>query len=632
MPSLLQIIIESIAYQAVFYGFYFVARRENNTFIFRRLYLLTTPVIAILLPLVMISFSPEPPKTVNLSRLNLETWLVNRLPDLEITVSDILKTAYLLGFAVFSFRLTDRLWEVRRLFLDKYHQPFSLHAWQGSPVACFSHFFWYGKSMNEERRHAWALRWLPLPYWSTLEVVWMEAITAVFWFNPLVHLFKYQLREVHRGTDFPERGPQCFSFYRGFYALCFFVALAVMAGKPELPSARAGKCLEAWCDHVLLTYEKPGTHTYRIEWGSISLLLEKFANPNGFAGEIEVELTDFQQILSKEFKVFRDEKRVKTGILSVVYESPGTGERAYINDIDPGKIVLKDRRSGKIYNDSLLQGDELMLFGEAEDIYLSKILVRIKDPDAAYIPPVKVPAFNYLEPKFGWQIVARAGKRTLVKIDPTQTGIEKIAGLYTDAGRYEIVNIPGFRTNRRYLGENDALFREGSIAEVSIAHALPDPLYLLEFQGYQNQETILVWGEMTANPSSENYSLEQFAGSFAQPLKLEVGGKTLPIQSFEVIIANKKDIPTGYLTDNVRHSVLQEAFSRLQPETSIYFDRIIVKDGGIDMLFPAAFGFHLGNKTMPIPGKKTEHNSPILIHFGEKTTVAQPFSVQPSKD
>src|SRR5690606_8949838 len=105
--------------------------------------------------------------------------------------------------------------------------------------------------------------------------------------------------------------------------------------------------------------------------------LQKYAHPNGYEASADIQLEDFREILKKEMKVLQDTLSLENGILSIIYRNKDGERHAYINDINRQQVLLRDRRNEKVYNDSLTYGDELIIFGEMGDIYLSKISLRI---------------------------------------------------------------------------------------------------------------------------------------------------------------------------------------------------------------------------------------------------------------
>ncbi len=236
-----------------------------------------------------------------------------------------------------------------------------------------------------------------------------------------------------------------------------------------------------------------------------------------------------------------------------------------------------------------------MLFGDSEVIYLSRVEIRIKDPEAGYVPLIFVPEVSSLEAHMHYQIVARRGKRALVKIDSDHPNAARILQLYGDSRQYEIVYLPGFRTNRHYLTEAETLASKVAAANTDLTFMERDAFYLPEYQTYQGKEVRMVWGGMTAATSSKNYSLDSFLLSLTNEPRLLVGEDTLELVSFELIIAGKNRTARSYQTYRIGDLNLRGVFQNLQENTSVYFDKIVVKDSRDNLLlFPAAFAFNIG--------------------------------------
>ena len=597
MPSFPQFLLESFLCLLLFAGCYQWTLNSTRAFRVKRWYLRLMPTAALGFPLFSVFFVENqtlPPDEI--SKMAIEKWLAIEIPEFSISVATVLLAVFFVGFAISAFRLMDRFWAAGQFLNKKNNRPAYAVGWQGNPTALFSQLIFSWDLWTDDQKNAWADKWLPIHPAFAGEVLLVEIFTALNWWNPVAHWYRNRWKKIYH-IDFEQPANQPAAAWKFAGALLPLVAAAsffVVVPARNSPTHIVGQRAEIWADKIIFEHKKPSANNYVLEWGALSIPLKKYANPNGFEGSAEVQLTDFQQILKKEIKIYRGSQLLKPGTLSVLFRS-GAGEQAYINDIDPKGVVLKDRRKDKIYNDKLDFGDELVLFGETEDIYLSRIRIRIIDPNAGYEPVVDVPDIDHHDADFSFQIVGRAGKRSLVKVDSEQPNVWHILELYQDSSRYEIVRIPGFRTNRRYMTENEALLSKFSASEFDLTAGLPDVNYLPEYQDYQNQEVSLHWGSLEAAPSSGNYTVEHFIVSANEDPALWIGEKKFKLEAFEIIIAGKNGIPFGYRTDRVDYFSLRQALSSIQPETSVYFDRIVVKDeDGIVKLFPAAFAFHVG--------------------------------------
>jgi len=598
MPSFPQYLLESFLCLLLFAGFYRHVMKNTPAFQVKKWYLRLVPVAAYGLPLLtFFSFENQPVSSIKTSPMSLSKWLPADLPEFALSASTVVLAVFFFGFVISAFRLMDKCWAICQFLTEKNNRPRYGFGWQGAATACFSQLAFSWEHWDEDKKGKWADEWLPIHPVFAWEFFWVEIFCLLNWWNPVAHWYRRSWAHLYR-LDFESPAhPPLPAWKLAGVTLPLVVAASyfLVIPQPYSPTYLTGQRAGTWADQVVFEHKKPLPVSYTIEWGTFTIPLKKYANPNGYEGTLEIELTDFQQILKEEIKIYRGGQPLKPGTLSILYRSGATGEQVYINDVDPLGIVLKDRRKDEIYNDRLGFGDEIVIFGETEDIYLSSIQFHIKDPKAGYEPVVNVPGIDHHDPDFTFQIVVRSGERTLVKLDSEHPNAWRILEMYRDSGQYEIVKIPGFRTNRRYVTVHETLLSKVSATGFDLAVGLPDVNYLPEYLDYQNQIISLHWDSLVAAPSSENYTPEQFANSANVEPVLWIGEKRFRLEAFEIIIAGKSGTPFGYRTDRLAYPSLQHALGHLLPETSVYFDRIVIRDGdGSLKLFPASFAFHAG--------------------------------------
>ncbi|MEZ4959694.1 MAG: hypothetical protein R2830_07750 [Saprospiraceae bacterium] len=605
MPIFLAYLLESSFWWLVFMVCYYWMGNGPIHFTFKRWYLRLVPLFAYLIPLASLDVGryAHLEGLISKSAIDPINWFQFNIPSVTVTLGSILLIIYFIGFMVALLSMTDRFWEIGLFLKSNGNRPLSAFGWQRNPTTCFSRLIFSWPILDETKRKQWAGSWLPIHPVFAWEAFSIEGILAIHWWHPVVRAWGSQWRRLYLTQDSfaakPAPKPSYLLKLSGLAGAAGLVALLLSFTNQQGGLVyRLSNNFANLANLVLFKYEKEQILPvqYSFAWGDLMIPLHKFASPNGYEASLDVQFSDFQQNFSKELKILRNGKPLETGIISIIYKAKNVGKFAYINDIDPKNVLLWDRRDGKVYNDSLGLGDELTIFGESGEIYISKVTIRISDPGAMYQPAVMVPEINRLAPSFCFQVIARPGQRALVKVDKSDPKAEHILNMYRDVSRYEIVNIPGFRTNRRYLTEADALFKKGTFTEVELAPAGLNVDYLPEYQDYQDNQVVLRWGDMEAGPSSYNYPLDSFQVSAKKEIQLRVGDRQLPIISFECIIASKTVAPYGFKSDRLDHPALLFALDGIAPETSIYFDRIIVKsEEGQLKLFPAAFVFNVAD-------------------------------------
>lgn len=622
MPTFPQFVLESLAAFLILLGHYRLTHSASRSFRGKRWQLRLIPIFAYLLPLVPALFSdPEIAAALpqNVQVMSIGRLLDFHLPAFSINISSLILAVYFVGVVVSSFRLADRYWLVSQFLQEKGNHPTGPTAWQAMPTALMSYLILNWQYLDEHEKEKWAMRWLPLHPVFGWEALLVELLVVVNWWNPLAYRYRSCWADLYAAWQVERKSGLGFLTINslGFTTLASGIALLFALLPSNLsPTHRVGELADRFFKKTIYenTTERP--HEYTLAWGDVKLPLKKYANPNGYSAELEVELTDFQDIIKEELRIYRDGEPMKPGTLSFTYRSYQTGAHAYINGIDPKKVKLLQRQTGVVFNDSLGLGDELVLFGDAEDIYLSRIEIRIKDPNAGYEPAFLVPQISHLEANMPYQIVLRRNKRALVKIDPNHPNVERILQLYSDERQYEIVEIPGFRTNRHYLTEAESLASKVE-AVSSLTLFEKDAYYLPEYLGYQNKDVRMIWGQMEAAPSNDNYELDSFLLSIDREPQLLVGEDTLTIISFEVTIVGKNRPAKGFRAYRTGDLAIKDALLSVTNETSVFFEKIVVAVGEerSRQLFPASFAFNVGK-----PGKHHTDTNNQRLHLPNKAT------------
>jgi hypothetical protein len=187
--------------------------------------------------------------------------------------------------------------------------------------------------------------------------------------------------------------------------------------------------------------------------------------------------------------------------------------------------------------------------------------------------------------------------------------------LYVASEQYQIVHIPDFNTNRRFVDVAARLFSEDEIEENYLSIARFDINVLPEYQAFQSQLVQLDWGEMIANPSSENYITKDFKTSYSKELNLKIGEESFDIQSFRLILKEKKQAAIAYHSEKIKESSLLHFLRKIIPETSIYFDDLIIQKNGQYFYLPINFVFNIGKDTdkFTLTVKRSDDDTPKSI-------------------
>ena len=340
---------------------------------------------------------------------------------------------------------------------------------------------------------------------------------------------------------------------------------------------------------------------YYLLWGSIQIPIEKYANPNGYKGKIQLEIETFKQIMDLPIQLFKtaSNEAMPLEIYTLHkyanrwrgpqwFSEPATEEP---NQLDPNTVAS--------IRPNLQKGDQisLSLSSTNDEVYISQALIKMKDPFEAYQPAVKVRRPKTTETPFSFQVISQ-GKKQVLRMDTSNEKTKHILDLYAPRPNYKILHIPHFETHRRLLIQEDNLFDEKTIRYSELIDNDFDIWTLSEFCDFHQKKVKLEWGEMLANPSSKNYAIDTFRRSHAVPLKLVVENEVIPIKGFNIIIKNGEKSPIRFITTHLGVSSILKKLQEVGARSSIYFDNIIVQGKDNRPLhFPIDFVFNIDEPT-----------------------------------
>ncbi|MCE7041984.1 M56 family metallopeptidase [Dyadobacter sp. CY312] len=193
----------------LFYGCYWLLFRNHTFFRWNRLYLLFTLLVSFAVPLI--SF-PETEVVVAIPKV---TYLISDAP--EITVistqpiqesfpwNEILIAVYLLGFTFMLGRLIEGLFKLVKIIARNEHISFDdytliLLPHSQSATGSFSFFKWLIMSYQDYTYHLDTIlrhEAVHIRQHHSMDVMLIEIIKTVFWFNPALWFYKKSLQEIH---------------------------------------------------------------------------------------------------------------------------------------------------------------------------------------------------------------------------------------------------------------------------------------------------------------------------------------------------------------------------------------------------------------------------------------------------
>ena len=216
-------LIESSLYLLLFLVIYHFAIKNLTYFSWMRAYLLTSLSLSLILPMIKLPehwsdliFSPnfyDKPFSINilkpligLAPKSIESGIQTSSHfNIWATLIFVFSTIYFIGVFFQSYRLIKNLHHIRRITLKNPRKKEGKY-WIiniDNKVAAFSFFNFiflngnYNGINSEELRQIKNHELIHVNQWHTLDILFVEIITILFWFSPLVRYAKNNLQDIH---------------------------------------------------------------------------------------------------------------------------------------------------------------------------------------------------------------------------------------------------------------------------------------------------------------------------------------------------------------------------------------------------------------------------------------------------
>ncbi len=209
-------IIQVVLFQLLFLVVYEVLLKKETFFSYNRAYLLLTPVLAFLLPIINIEmlsgFVPQESVT-SISRF----WLpevniggvpqnIQQLPEIVLSEQphsfNWITIIYCVGAIVSIGIVGKKLFNLRKLF--KFNvisevKEFKIIEIPSSNVACtFNKTIFLGEELNEiEKEQIVAHELIHVEQKHSYDLVFFEILKIIFWFNPLIYIYQNRIAALH---------------------------------------------------------------------------------------------------------------------------------------------------------------------------------------------------------------------------------------------------------------------------------------------------------------------------------------------------------------------------------------------------------------------------------------------------
>ncbi|GAA4926345.1 TonB family protein [Mucilaginibacter defluvii] len=184
-----QYLILANLYLGLFYGFYALLLRKETFFQLNRIYLVASATLSFLLPLIQANwvqnlFITQQVKTVIYNAPVIALQYTGTENDI-VSIGHIIAYAYLAGLLAFAIRFTWQLASLQRLI--------------GKHTAGAYSFFNKIRVSGELSEHdvVSAHEHVHARQWHSADVMLIELISIINWFNPVVYLYRKAVKHIH---------------------------------------------------------------------------------------------------------------------------------------------------------------------------------------------------------------------------------------------------------------------------------------------------------------------------------------------------------------------------------------------------------------------------------------------------
>lgn len=217
--------------------------------------------------------------------------------------------------------------------------------------------------------------------------------------------------------------------------------------------------------------------------------------------------------------------------------------------------------------------------------------LRYRDMNEAISAPFPVALPNTTGSFSNFQIAMNDLGKSYVRMDINKPENRSIVKAYSGSESYEIVHIENFKTKYR-IRETTLPVGEFSMSPLLNPNVRDIDIITLNDHYTNDDELVRMdWGKMVSLPNIGNYSLKEFKRSSKDNLSLFAGTKDIPMERYDMLIIPENGKIKRIRTDKLNTQSLREEMDKVQPNTSIYIDNIIVNIDGEQKYYPYNFVF-----------------------------------------
>ncbi|MBN1273559.1 MAG: M56 family metallopeptidase [Candidatus Aminicenantes bacterium] len=200
MNDILQYLLETGICLAFFYGIYWIFLKKETFFLFNRIFLILSIPLALIIPLINITspFRTSPPRMSSVTAVPS-----NMVSAPSFFIYDIFLLIFFLGAGFFLFRFVLRLAQIQFLIRKcgyfNYNGVKVVLTDEDTAPFSFFHYLFINKEEFESQGFERILthEWAHMRQYHSIDLLLMECLTVIQWFNPFVWPYKKSLKETH---------------------------------------------------------------------------------------------------------------------------------------------------------------------------------------------------------------------------------------------------------------------------------------------------------------------------------------------------------------------------------------------------------------------------------------------------
>lgn len=212
--SIPQYLVESSFCLVIFYVFYHFVLRRETYFQLNRAYLIISAQLSLAIPILNIDLSTAQAitgsdailplmKEITSMQTGIQQTISKPSQVLQISIADAITWIYISGLFVMTLKLMSGLFKLFNIISrspkmkDRGH---TLLISDDVPAASFfSYIFWKNKADKNDPTQQAILEheMVHVRQWHSIDIIVMEIMVIIKWFNPLIYLFRNSLRKTH---------------------------------------------------------------------------------------------------------------------------------------------------------------------------------------------------------------------------------------------------------------------------------------------------------------------------------------------------------------------------------------------------------------------------------------------------